>query len=92
MQKSNNEWGSTRGGEGTRVGQGRCGLGGKANTNPGNQNARFKGRKIVATRTIRIGEEIFVPYGRSHKLKEDMVDEDRSGWRMIRRCFYRDMG
>jgi hypothetical protein len=82
------QWGSTRGAEGSRVREGRCGLGGKANTNPGNQNARFKGRKIVATRAIRVGEEIFVPYGRSHKFKDVMVDE----WRMIRRSFYRDMG
>ena len=58
----------------------RCGVGGKANTNPGAQNARFKGSKICATRAIRIGEEIFVPYGRSYKLNQVVVDEERSGW------------
>ena len=40
----------------------RCGLGGKVNTNPGKQNARFKGSKIYASRGIRHGEEIFIPY------------------------------
>ena len=49
----------------------RCGLGGKANTNPGCQNARFKGSKIRATRVIRVGEEIFVPYRQSYKFKPD---------------------
>ena len=42
--------------------EGRCGLGGKVNTNPGKQNARFRGSKICANRAIRGGEEIFVPY------------------------------
>ena len=48
----------------------RCGLGGKANTNPGKQNARFKGSKICATRAIQIGEEIFVPYRRGYKFNQ----------------------
>jgi hypothetical protein len=49
----------------------RCGLGGKVNTNPGRQNARFKGSKICASRMIRSGEEIFIPYsviGRASRL------------------------
>ena len=70
----------------------KCGLGGKANTNPGKQNARFKGSKIRATRVIRMGEEIFVPYRRHYKFKQELVDEDRSGWGVVRRRFYRDMG
>ena len=32
------------------------------NTNPGGQNARFKGSKILAGRAIREGEEVFVAY------------------------------
>ena len=70
----------------------RCGLGGKANTNPGKQNARFKGSKIIATRVIRIGEEIFVPYRRSYKFGQIVVDEERCGWGVVGRRFYRDMG
>ena len=31
-----------------RVKEGSCGIGGKVNTNPGNQNAHFKGSKICA--------------------------------------------
>ena len=70
----------------------RCGVGGKANTNPGRQNARFKGSKIQATRMIRVGEEIFVPYRQSYKFKQEEVDEERSGWGVVGRRFYRDMG
>ena len=55
-------------------GGGRCGLGGKANTNPRGQNAQFKGSKIRTTRAIRPGEEIFVPYRQRYKLKDNMVD------------------
>ena len=78
-------------GEG-RCGLGRCGLGGKANTNPGNQNATFKGSKIRATRTIQSGEEIFVPYGKSYKLTQYEMGEERYGWGVVGRRFYRDMG
>ena len=70
----------------------RCGLGGKANTKPGSQNARFKGSKIRASRTIRNGEEIFVPYRKSYKFKQDDVGEERFGWEMFGGRFYRDMG
>ena len=74
---------------------GSCGIGGKVNTNPGNQNAKFKGSKVCATRKIRVGEEIFVPYtyGRSFKLLHQNVDEERSGWCVFKgKRFYRDMG
>ena len=70
----------------------RCGLGGKVNTKPGNQNARFKGSKIRASRTIRNGEEIFVPYRKSYKFKKDGVGGERFGWQMFGGSFYRDMG
>ena len=85
-------WGPTRGVGAPRGMMGECGLGGKVNTNPGKQNARFKGSKIRATRVIRIGEEIFVPYRRNYKFKKAIVDEDRSGWGVVGRRFYRDMG
>ena len=62
------------------------------NTHPGKQNARFKGSVICATRAIQIGEEIFVPYGRSYNLNQVVVDGERSGWSMAGRRFYRDMG
>ena len=71
---------------------GRCGLGGKVNTNPGKQNARFKGSKICATRAIQIGEEIFVPYRRGYKFNQVVMDGARSGWRIVGKRFYRDMG
>ena len=71
---------------------GRCGLGGKVNTNPGKQNARFKGSKIYAGRAIRSGEEIFVPYGRGFRLEGEVVDEERSGWGVSGKRFFRDMG
>ena len=82
----------TRRGGGSRGLEDRCGLGGKVNTNPGNQNARFKGSKIRASRTIRNGEEIFVPYRKSYKFKQDDVGEERFGWEMFGGRFYRDMG
>ena len=85
-------WKPTRGVGEPRGTEAKCGLGGKANTNPGKQNARFKGSKIRATRAIRMGEEIFVPYRRSYKFKQEIVDEDRSGWGVVGRRFYRDMG
>ena len=84
--------GSIRRGGRSRGLEERCGLGGKANTNPGKQNARFKGSKIIATRVIRIGEEIFVPYRRSYKFGQIVVDEERCGWGVVGRRFYRDMG
>ena len=84
--------GPKRGVEGLRRGLDTCGLGGKVNTNPGKQNARFKGSKIRATRVIQVGEEIFVPYRRSYKFKKSDVDDYRSGWGVVGRRFYRDMG
>ena len=72
----------------------RCGLGGKVNTNPGNQNARFKGSKIYASRGIRQGEEIFIPYRRNFRFSNNTceIDEERSGWLVFGKQFYRDMG
>ena len=43
------------------------GLGSMANTNPGNQNARFVGSVITATRPIKVGDEIFVAYRGSYR-------------------------
>ena len=86
------DWEPMRGNRGSSGPVRRCGLGGKANTNPGNQNARFKGSKIRASCTIRKGEEIFVPYGRRYKFKQNEVGEERFGWAMFGRRFYRDMG
>ena len=60
-----------------------------------NQNAKFKGSKVFATRKIRVGEEIIVTYtyGRSFKLLHQNVDEERSGWCVFKgKRFYRDMG
>ena len=70
----------------------RCGLGGEVNTNPGNQNARFIGSKIRATRGIRSGEEIFVPYRKRYKFIKHDMGEARFGWGILGRRFYRDMG
>ena len=78
-----------------RVKEGSCGIGGKVNTNPGNQNAHFKGSKICAIRKIHVGEEIFAPYtyGGSYKLLDEHIDEERSGWCVFKgKRFYRDMG
>ena len=84
--------GSMRRGGRSRGLEERCGLGGKANTNSGNQNAAFKGSKIRATRTIQSGEEIFVPYGKSYKLTQYEMGEERYGWGVVGRRFCRDMG
>ena len=92
MDALKQNWGPTRGVGEPRGIEGECGLGGKVNTNPGKQNARFKGSKIRATRVIQAGEEIFVPYRRNYKFRKEVVDEDRSGWRMVGRRFYRDAG
>lgn len=44
----------------------RCGgVGGRVNTNPGHQNAKFQGAKIVATKRIHKGDEIFLRYSQS---------------------------
>ena len=72
--------------------EGRCGLGGKVNTNPGKQNARFRGSKICASRATREGEEIFVPYRGNFKLGGEMVDDERDGWVVFGKRFLRDMG
>ncbi len=59
------------------------GIGGKANTRPGKQTARFKGSQMVAgQRGIRKGQEIFVPYSqsRSYRFGAPTVDDSRQGW------------
>ena len=38
------------------------------------------------------GEEIFIPYRKSFRIGSGMVDEERSGWGVWRKHFYRDMG
>ena len=86
------DWEPIREDGGSRRIEVRCGLGGKVNTNPGRQNARFKGSKICASRMIRSGEEIFVPYRKGFKIGNGVVDEERSGWGVWRKHFYRDMG
>ena len=67
-------------------------MGGKVNTNPGRQNARFKGSKICANRMIRNGEEIFIPYRKSFRIGSGVMDEERSGWGVWKKRFYRDEG
>ena len=62
------------------------------NTNPGGQNARFKGSKIWAGRAIREGEEVFVAYGRGFRIGGGIVNGERSGWGVFKKRFYRDMG
>ena len=56
------------------------------------QNARFRGSKICASRAIRSGEEIFIPYRRSFRIGGGVVDEERSGWGIWGKRFFRDMG
>ena len=60
------------------------GVGGKANTNKGNQSAYFGGSIIFAHRTkpLLAGDEVFVSYsqGNSYKFGDDRVSDSRSGW------------
>ena len=43
------------------------GIGGRANTNPGKQNARFKGSNLIVGKTgIKAGQEVFTPYSYSN--------------------------
>ena len=61
------------------------GVGGKANTRIGAQNAYFKGAQIHAgRRTINPGNEIFVSYGNEYHFGDD-VDDERQGWIFARR-------
>ena len=58
------------------------GVGGKANSRRGNQNATWSGSNIVAgNKAINPGDEIFIPYttGRSYIMadEEDFDDEER---------------
>ena len=54
------------------------------NTNPGGQNARFKGSKVCAIRTIREGEEIFASYGGCFKFHKEDIDKETSSWGMFK--------
>lgn len=68
-----------------RVGNNRCidsacqrGVGSIANTNAGNNNAKFavhNGRaRLVATKNIRNGNELYVSYGHSYRLNEPTTE------------------
>ena len=69
-------------------------MGGKVNTNPGGQNARFKGSKMWAGRAIRDGEEVFVRgvWRGIQGRRRNAVNGERSGWGVFKKRFYRDMG
>ena len=59
------------------------GVGGKANTRRGNQNATWSGSNIIAgNNAIGPGDEIFIPYttGKSYIMAEDedLDDEERT--------------
>ena len=58
------------------------GIGGRANTNPGKQNARFKGTQLVATRAMRPNEEVFASYGSQYKFPK--TTGERSGWERVK--------
>ena len=60
------------------------GVGGKANTKQGACNVEFDpGMKMVATRKIEPGEEIFADYGPGYSWEE--YDGEREGWTFARR-------
>ena len=60
------------------------GVGGKANTKHGACNVEFDpGMKMVATRKIEPGEEIFADYGPGYSWEE--YDGEREGWTFARR-------
>ena len=68
------------------------GVGGKANTCPRNQTGHWRGYNLLAgkkgsKRGIRLGEEIFVPYGREYNLHVggNGIDDARQGWGFTRR-------
>ena len=58
------------------------GVGGKANTRPGAQTAMWDGPSITATsRGLKKGDEIFVPYGESFRIRTETTDATRDdGW------------
>ena len=59
-------------------------MGGKANTKHGACNVEFDpGMKMVATRKIEPGEEIFADYGPGYSWEE--YDGEREGWTFARR-------
>ena len=60
------------------------GVGGKANTKQGGCNVEFNpGMKMVATREIEPGDEIFADYGPEYRWEE--YDGEREGWTYVRR-------
>ena len=59
------------------------GVGGKANTKQGECNVEFDpSMKMVATREIRPGEEIYADYGTDYRWEE--LDGEREGWSYVR--------
>ena len=59
------------------------GVGGKANTKQGECNAEFNaGMKMIATREISPGDEIFADYGPDYGWEE--CNGDREGWTYTR--------
>ena len=62
------------------------GVGGKANTRNGAQNARFRGTQLHAgRRVIEPGDEIFVPYGGDYHFGGGDIDDERQDWIFARR-------
>ena len=60
------------------------GVGGKANTKQGGCNVEFNpGMKMVATREIEPGDEIFADYGPEYRWEE--YDGEREGWTYVRK-------
>ena len=65
------------------------GVGGKANSRRGHQNATWSGSNIIAgNNTINPGDEIFVPYttGSSYTFGEDDIDDERDNWYYVSRA------
>ena len=61
------------------------GFGGKANSRPGAQNARFHNAFLIAgPKGIAAGDEIFVSYGKDYKLFTPASDDVRENWCFIR--------
>ena len=65
------------------------GVGGKANTKQGGCNVEFNpGMKMVATKEIEPGDEIFADYGPDYRWEE--YDGEREGWTYV--CTEKDEG
>ena len=63
------------------------GVGGKLNTRPGQQNARFRGAQVHATAVIRKGDEIYAPYTYkgSYTIDRTLPTGDKEGWEYVKR-------